>query len=633
MLIKSVPQPTPEEGNDLYPLPLDYYELGEDGQRAARLNAVCCQYTPQQVVSAWAFMRKYYLLDVPEMGWYQPPIYASPSCHYRFIRDMATYARNVYVFPRAFAKTTLHKEFSLLMLMTRPFYSILLIKSQEEYAAQDMEALRTQLKRNPRINDDFSSVIGEGFCPKRGDLPWGSVRFHTTIGSKMLGRSIMANLLGQRPNVWIADDCEFDDTMRISPALLTENLRRCLKNVLVPMLDPGKTGLMLGTLLSRKTLLYDMACSSITEDPGLAYWNRVFLPAKMDDELIWPEKFSQASLDQKLEELGPEAFAAQVMNDPGTDSSRPLDMHPTLGRFTIDNVPEMHEEMPLLSTADMVSWLPVVHSDGSAMDVQEVRRPFGDTVKGMYRVLLVDPIRKPGPKSDFACLIVLGVEANGTLYKDTYWTLDLHLERLDEPALLEKIWDMGFKWRCDLIGIEALSVQHTIAERVKGDFGERFAQKGWMPRVFPITYKGALKDKGSRISGLSWRFAQFRMKVFRPQVPQTQWTEFEFQINNFTRDLRLLRFDDVVDTMAMIQFVLKPAAGWYAPKVDLAPRDQDMEDLKAGKKKNRDVGTPIVAAYNSDEIPREVRWANRLRRMKRHARRRSRGGQRHSTGA
>ena len=72
------PQQAPKEGNPLYPLPPDYEQLDRESQKAARLNALCYQETPEDLVTAWTFLRHYYLASLPTGMWYRPPLYPSP---------------------------------------------------------------------------------------------------------------------------------------------------------------------------------------------------------------------------------------------------------------------------------------------------------------------------------------------------------------------------------------------------------------------------------------------------------------------------------------------------------------------------------------------------------------------------
>ena len=57
--------PYPEEGNDRFPLPPDYYELTADAQRQARVNGICLQERPTDLVFAWDFFRTHYLKSLP----------------------------------------------------------------------------------------------------------------------------------------------------------------------------------------------------------------------------------------------------------------------------------------------------------------------------------------------------------------------------------------------------------------------------------------------------------------------------------------------------------------------------------------------------------------------------------------
>ena len=263
----------PRAANPYYPLPPDYPDLSLAGQCLARKNAACLSGTPELNVVAWAFFRKYYLESLPSGVWYKPPLYPNPPCHYAYVHDIHQFPRVVKVFPRSFAKTTLMREVILRWAYTNPFFKVLVIKSRDDFVKEDFQSLQYQMEHNPRLRDDFGTLK-----PKRGDGIWSQSRMFLSNGFSLVGRSVMSSTLGLRPNIWILDDAEFDPAMQIAPTSLTEQLRYMLFQHLEPMLDEGCVGVLQGTLLSRKTLLYEAATAGRTSLGLLAPYH----PASQD---------------------------------------------------------------------------------------------------------------------------------------------------------------------------------------------------------------------------------------------------------------------------------------------------------------------------------------------------------------
>ncbi len=124
-----------EDGNPNYPLPADYDDLTEDGQRMARVNACRQWLIPEEnletrgnnlVASVWWFDR-YYLWPDDEAD-FNPLFYddtplETPDFHWVLLRQWASYRLTAAVAPRGSAKSYLNCKDMLLRLITRPAYS------------------------------------------------------------------------------------------------------------------------------------------------------------------------------------------------------------------------------------------------------------------------------------------------------------------------------------------------------------------------------------------------------------------------------------------------------------------------------------------------------------------------------
>lgn len=591
---------THADGNLLYPLPPDYNELSVVGQRDARRNAVFLQETPEDMVWAWVFFRQHYLLSLPAGDWYKPPVYDSPRLHYEYILDIGRYARNVEIFPRSYAKTTLLNELLLLWSATacgpRRGFSVLLIKSTDGFAKEVGTKLQFQWVYNERFVNDFGNLR-----PKRTDPgSWSKTQIWLRNGFKLDVRSVMGKLPGYRPNIWLSDDAEYDQTKKVSQAELSAQFGYMLKNHLIPMLDIGCAGCITTTLYNRKMHAYKMATADESEDPSLAFWNRRVVAVKTPQgELTWPEKFPDERLEQLKIEVGMTAYKAQYMNDPGSSEEAELILHPKFSYYTVKNPDEPYVSFPCSSGSTLVTWTPGLfdHSEPT-----KVERPFGKTVSKMYRIVLADPIKKASATSDFACILVIGIERTQE-FKDVWWLLDIYLGRPNDVKFLETLWELGYKWQVRLVGVESIGVQKQITERARQLFADQSGRVQWAPRVFGITYKrefGGDRGKAARIGGLSWRFDFHKVKLPLHLMHAPGWRELKEQIDNFTEDLSLLAYDDALDTLAMTQFVVRPK-GVYFPMMNTAPHTVT-EMLQSGIRHIPGTKIDVTTALNFDEL-------------------------------
>lgn len=632
-----------KQGNKFYPLPHDYPALTGEGQRQARVDACRMQQTPEELVHAWAFFRDYYLRSLPEGVWYQPPYAPSPPPHYQFIYDVGMYPRNVYACPRGFGKSKKLKELLLLFSQTRDHFRIVLVKASDEFVKDDFSEIMWQLENNERMIADFGSLR-----PRRGTAgsAWSGHKINLTNGFQMVGRSVMGKLLGLRPDLYVFDDAEFDPAMRVSPTILTEQMKYLYYNHVRPAMRQGTSVLLVGTLLTRRSFLYYMARTKEVDDKRVGFFNRVVHAVRRPDGgLLWPEYWTEAILREMEEEMGSASFAAQMMNNPGTESDRVLRIDPHLGMYEITQPDSLLESDPLSSQATLVSRSRLTRKPtGEQMDkrglmnsveaqfVRQIERPLGPAVSGMYRILVADPIRKPSSTSDYACCMVVGIE-RGKVYKDTWWVLDMRIGRVKEEVFINWIWDLGCKWRVKVVGIESASIQKHLVERTRDDFAERSVETGWMPRVLPVKYtpdparKFAAVEGGkpARICQLAWRFEQSRIKFPGHLMGKPPFSMLRQQIEDTTEDLKLLQYDDAIDTLAMVPFVVKPA-GKFNPET--VQDNGVMALLAKGERYFPGTKSPLVAAVNASELTPEAlagmesRRAKEPRKRPRHRRRR-----------
>ena len=98
--------------NPFFPLPADYSDLTDEGQKQARMATLRDQGTPEKLVLAWDLFRRLYLVPTGE-AFYKGGFKESPKFHYDMVHDLGQHARNAEAAPRGFAKCLRSKELIL----------------------------------------------------------------------------------------------------------------------------------------------------------------------------------------------------------------------------------------------------------------------------------------------------------------------------------------------------------------------------------------------------------------------------------------------------------------------------------------------------------------------------------------
>ena len=589
-----------KEGNDFYPLPPDYLSLAAKDQSAARVNACKLQETPADLVHAWTFFRNYYLRDDADEsfhpGWYKK-YKESPPCHYKMIHSVGEHPYNLIGFPRDFAKSTVYLELAMLMFLTRQNFSVALIYSRLGLVTSRFANLfMYQLTTNKRILDDFG-IVKPGM--QKGQ--WCSTALtNAQTRSTITGHAVKGSLLGARPDLILMDDCEYDDELKVSATELIEHMDRFIHNVVLPMQTKGSASIaILGTLLNQRCWIARWMNTSQSDDVRVKYWNRMVYSAEdknADGTLLWEAKFSEETLREDKERLGPSAYAAQRLNQPGKHGSGLLRIDKHLNQYTVEHEDAAYKIKPLHSKATMVSW------KRGDKDLFRLERPFGETVARMSRVLLVDYAACNSSTSDFVNMLVLGVETSPD-YKDVWWVLDNYSGRIRGSAFFSKMFSLGYRWEVKYIGIEAVASQ-IVLPGVAEAYAHLWEGTGWRPRIIPITYPGGL-SKEDRISCLETRFSQYRVRFPYHKRHSPGVRELYLQTRNFTGDRGCLRYDDAIDTLAMGQYLLACGASIVEQPTHIQGTCDLEEEFKKGNTHSPE-GLWLAAGISTQDMDMNV---------------------------
>ena len=607
--------PTREQGNSLYPLPPDYDSLTADGQRLARVNACSLQDTPEDFVWSWSFFRSTYLFpqwrdgawqDVPGSLFYHGEVWETARMHYEIVHSMAKYPLSVYAAPRGFAKTNILQEVVLMTSTTRHKFRPAICKASEGLVEDDFSNLQQELENNEYLIQDFGRLKGTGM--------WNLHTLQLANGSIIRGFPVEGRKRGLRPRPdWIIlDDPEYDAKGTTDTVKLRRDFETLLFKVLMNMCGSNVRLSWAGTMISKQGFLWVAANAA---DPRFKSWFRRVYRAYATNETgteflkdirgnlipTWPDWHYRGlrgieALEAKKQDIGTDPFASEYLNMPGSGTDATFTVDPELHYYFIEGD---HLSDPLNVTEKVAYKTRNKTNEG----VTEHSEPFGDLVRKMFRIMAMDYAPTVTPTSDFSCIMVLGFMRPLNIL----WVLDLFLKRIREDGLMEEMWRMGLKWRPQVVGIEAISIQERVYEVANSLFRDRAEKVSWMPKVFPVRYPGASRmSKQNRIAGLQWRFNGNRILLPGHLRTVTPWRELFRQIEEFRADTAdgNLDHDDAIDTLAQSQFIVRPTGALMQGTARSA--ETALDKLAAGRTHDERTGLPLIGGLNADEIPPET---------------------------
>lgn len=586
----------PKEGNPLWPLPADYETLGNEGRRLARINAVALRETPEEDVASWKIFREYYLKDDEEAdfrcGWFDNYSEPAPG-HYEWVMACAKYKRVILGAHRGSAKSTIFSgEFTLRDVLSIPGHKSLFVNISEEKVMERMGDLMRQLEHNQRIIDDFGNMkTGRGSSGL-----WNHKQLTLQNGSKLNGTSVTArSIRGSRPHRIIVDDPEYDPRETTNLDKLIAAMEVLLHTDLLPMLRSGCKLHWIGTPIRKKLFLWRIIMGDIPElDP--AKWFRKIYPGE-DGHLnaFWPDEYPPERILEIRREWG-DAYYSEFLCIPGSDEKRCLKIDPTTCIYELKG-PESPLDTPTpLASQATIQWHDSTRGPEGSLKITPRELPAEAIFSKMARFVTVDPIRAPSAHSDWAVIHVLGVDGLNQI-----WSLDLWAGKVRYAALATEVFRMVEKWKPRVIGVESIAMEKEMFIQVT-EMAEKFAMReGWVPRILPIRYDTGVK-KEDRIQALEWRFARGLVKLpgwLRQTFPYNMLYQ---QIEDFVPDGTALEHDDAVDTLAMIQEIVKTPRAITA---EASPTKTISQMLVDGTM-HLPGGIPVVMSCNIQDLPEKT---------------------------
>jgi len=569
----SIAQFLPPRTHEWSPLPKDYPELTSSGQREARLHVCHAQSTPAEVVQAWDFFRRYYLLG---HGTFYKAYRESPPFHYKMVYDAARFSRNICGAPRGSAKSSIKgRELPLLYLCTRPRWYTTLCLATDPMVGERLEDIKEQLDDNDLLINDFGVLRTD-----RGKGSWSKHNLRLKNGARLLGISAGSKMRGGRPDLFILDDPEDEREGKVSAEKLRRDMERLIFKVILGMLERGCACDWTGTLIYHSSFLYYAAYGG---DPRFDYWNKCIYGAGLSPDengecrLLWPSRWSRTYLERRRLEMGSANYSAEMENKPVTDEERifrrdPDDTYEILGEW---------QSSPHASGAIIHS----VHFDPRTGEREERREQLSKFLSHLFIVMTVDYASTVGPLSDYSAIHIIGFDRDNTL-----WSLDLWAGKVHDAALVDKIFELGTRWEPRIVGCEAPTIAYQVRERLH----LTPVGMGWRPRsVIKVNYPRAA-GKSERAAGEEWRFNSHRIKFPRDRQSNKAYNMLFTQIDNFTRDLALLDHDDCLDTITMTQYVVHSRG--IHPQAPAAPTRPSPV---------RKSGVPALSGVNAAELSGE----------------------------
>ena len=576
---------TREEGNDLFPLPSDYLELSEEGQREARVNA-CRQWLvpttnsndkAARFIGAMLFFEQWYLNpdeedDFNPMFFDEDPM-PIPDGHLGIYKDWATNRSSLIIAPRGFAKSMCIRKSIIMQMLSRPGFSFIYATSTNDNAKQTGQIIKTQLQENQRIFDDWAPEMPDNrIVPKRGEASFGIELMYLKNGSWFRAISSESRQRGGRPRCYVLDDPEYDPRVSTSMSTLRSYMDTLLFKVVLPMVTRPDTSIRwLATFVSRRHYAWHGMETQETEngtkakDPRFDHWSRMIIKAAYNDssgKLVscWPEMWpvdrkakegdpriaNRISLEDIREQIGSANFSSEYMADPGASEDV---FFPELGdshRWWLSNIDPEYGIAPHNSMT-LINW--------KGLDGKNKSQPMMEFLKESWVFMTIDTSWTATRDSDYKVCTVMAATPENELF-----ILDLWSGQCDENTLIRHTFEVADKWHCPSIHPEVVKQSFALYQTLDTLVKQRAVEMvgvDHLPKVKAL--KVGMISKQSRIASLQFRFEHGLIKLPLERRMESHWKQLFDQIEQFNPDVPDggLAKDDHIDTVAMSGSLLK----------------------------------------------------------------------------
>ena len=582
--------PTRAEGNDSYPLPADYDDLTQDGQRLARVNA-CRQWLLHEddlgargdnlVASLWFFDR-YYLWpdddsDFSPLFYDDTPL-ETPDFHWVLLRQWAAYRMTAAVAPRGSAKSYLNCKDMTLRMLTRPAYSFVYATSTHPNAREVGERIKRQLIHNQRINDDFAPEYDGRIVPRRGEGSFSTEHMILNNGSWLRLLSASSKQRGGRPRRYRLDDPEYDPKSSTPMSVLRAYMDELLFKIVIPMVTRPDTGVdWVGTFVSKRHYLWHAMQLDETpegaraKDARFNRWSRLVIPAAIEEDgrlvSCWPDmwpatreerlelaatrsRFKEAlSLEEIRDSIGTANFNSEYLARPGDGDSMFFGELGDAHSWWFEEIDDRLDRP--LQTTTHICWH---ERRDKEVTLQKMKLP--DFIQQYARTFITaDTSHTSGSDSDFKVCCLMAVTPQNDLF-----VLDLWARQGQESDLVRAIFEMADRWRCPTVHPETIRQGVSLYNALTSIVSTRardMAGVEHLPKIAKLN--PGMAEKQDKIAGLQFRFEHGKIKMPLWRRDQLPWRHLFDQIESFNPEAPDggLEKDDCIDAVAMSQFVLK----------------------------------------------------------------------------
>lgn len=550
--------------NPYWPLPPDYMALSHEGQRQARV-AVCRDCSGAAAfVTGHLFFRNYYLAPEGQRFYGESGLLPPAPGHLDMLRDFYLYPFCAEMYTRGGGKSTIFaREMPLRGIVCFPYREVVVSSASEKLATRKAESVMMQLEGNERLLADYGKLVpsrgsGRIYNKQHMRLNNGSLLEQLTVGSRQRGT---------RTSWYILDDPEYDPESPTQERLaeLAAKLENHILRIILPMLDPAQMKLFWdGTNLGARSYLYHVCYS---RDPKFSQWMRRIQSGAIKDKATgkvkastWPERFTVEYLELMRRTMG-DRFDLEYMNAAIDEGAKLLavDFGNT---YTVDKPPPNLDDRSAAHLPHPEAMMTYHYFTGYGREGtkhwQSDRVNQATYFDGLLKIATIDYAETVTSTSDLKAIVISGFDA-----RNTQWILDAWAGRISSDAVfVDFLLRFCFPWHVHIIAPEAVALQKLLADAItrrlyEGD-AEFLIPRDWRPTVWPVNYpkgKGEL-SKGGRIA-LWGEYPMQRGAIKLPLSYQHKlpFSELFGQIRYFTKSLRELKKDDLIDAASMVKWV------------------------------------------------------------------------------
>jgi len=220
--------------------------------------------------------------------------------HQRIMDNMTQNKRSVTVIPRGHGKTFMAIDRALHYITYHENKQVVIISSSREQSTKVLETMKTVIKDTPTLHflkpDPTIDEVEEW------EMTWSRLEIATSTGCRVFVRPFNSAIRGLHVDLCICDDVLRDDKKVLSD----ERAKYIFFNVVSPIVNTKKGDIaVLGTLQADTDLLMQLM--------KIDGYSKLHLSAVINDQPLWPERFSMEDLKRIREEIGAFAYTQEYL--------------------------------------------------------------------------------------------------------------------------------------------------------------------------------------------------------------------------------------------------------------------------------------------------------------------------------